>query len=438
MKRKKLILVSLDALSCTDFKYVEKLPHFAKIIQKGAYCDRELSVYPSLTFPSHASIATGCVPGSHGIVHNYVFAPYEKLPRWNFYASNLKRKAIWDYANENGKRVLSMSWPVSAGANMAYSMPEMSPAKPKLWNMANFFRQMDVLRKYGTPGFAVRSLLSSRELPKSWFLGKQPQLDLCMMKSFNRAVRTCDFDIALLHIYGLDDAKHTYGTDTDATKYYLRAYDHFIGQLMNYQKAQKDENITLMFTGDHSQKDVIYAIYGNRILQKMGLADYKNGVLTGYRAYLDSCDGMAYIYVDASDRERVTAQVREAFAELEGVRMVMEPEEFIPLGCDPDAALVLEAEEGYSFESGYDEEAFGTEDGRVISHYKGLHGYLPTDPDYQTMFFCYGEDVADVKIEEMGIIDILPTVCEWLGMKTEMVDGVSRSAVWKKRDDGGK
>lgn len=116
MKKKKLLLISLDALSCTDFAYIQTLPNFQRLIAEGAYCPNETSVYPSLTFPCHASIATGCVPDSHGIVNNYILNPFSKLPKWNFYASNLKRKAIWDYAAENGKRVLNMSWPVSAGA----------------------------------------------------------------------------------------------------------------------------------------------------------------------------------------------------------------------------------------------------------------------------------------------------------------------------------
>lgn len=430
MKRKKLILVSLDALSCTDLAFVKTLPHFSRIIKEGAYCPREYSVYPSLTFPSHASIATGCVPASHGIVNNYLFDPLAPIPKWNFYASNLKRKAVWDYASENGKKVLSMSWPVSAGAQMAYSMPEMSPAKPKIWNPSNFFGQLEVLRKYGTPAFGIKTLLSERGLPKAWFLGRQPQLDFSMMRSFLKAIEACDFDIALLHIYGLDDAKHSEGTKGPSVKKYLRAYDRFVGRLMEYQERQKD-NVTLMFTGDHSQKDVKYAIYGNRILERLGFARYEKEKLISYRAYLDSCDGMAYLYMKDECGKEEREKLYNEFSRTQGIKAVMRPEEFKHLGCDYKADLVLEASEGYSFESGYDQEAFATENGIVENHYKALHGYLPSDPDYQTMFFCCGQDVAPGEIPEMGIIDILPTICQWMGMKTEAMDGVCRREVWK-------
>lgn len=98
MKRKKLLLISLDALCESDFETVRNLPNFSKIIVEGAYCSHVNAVYPSLTFPCHASIATGCTPDTHRIVNNYVFDPYAEKPSWNFYASNIKCKAIWDYA----------------------------------------------------------------------------------------------------------------------------------------------------------------------------------------------------------------------------------------------------------------------------------------------------------------------------------------------------
>ena len=59
---------------------------------------------------------------------------------------------------------------------MTYSIPEMSPAKPRIWNAQNFMRQVDIVRRYGTPGFAVRTLLETKGLTKAWFFGAQPDL----------------------------------------------------------------------------------------------------------------------------------------------------------------------------------------------------------------------------------------------------------------------
>lgn len=433
MRRKKVLLISLDALGESDLDMVKTLPNFSKIMEEGAWCSQETSVYPSLTFPSHASIVTGCVPASHGIVNNYMLLPFEKLPRWNSFASNLKRKAIWDYAETAGKRVLSMSWPVSAGAKMAYSMPEMAPAKPKIWNMSTFFAQLNVLRKYGTPGFAVKTLLSRKGLPKAWFLGQQPQLDKAMMQCFEEAIQKADFDIALLHIYGMDDAKHSVGIHGEKIDSYLRVYDSFIGRLMDYCKKRPDENIVLMITGDHGQKNVAHAIYGNMILEDMGLAVYKNGSLTDYKVYMDSCDGMAYLYVKDGENPDLAVQAAKQFAALDGVKMVMERSEFAELGCDTKAAIVLEAADGYFFESGYEKDALAAENHIIEGHYKGVHGYLPDTKGYRTMFFCYGEDVVQREISSMSIIDILPSLLDWMGIEGDPeMDGTKVAGLWKQ------
>lgn len=423
-KRKRVILISLDALSCTDFDELSTLPNFAHMIESGAYCPKEFSVFPSLTFPCHATISTGCRPAAHGIVNNYLMEPFSELHHWNFYAANLKRRALWDYAADGGKTVLSMSWPVSAGANITYSMPEMTPAKPKIWNMQNFLRQMGVFRKYGTPSYAIKTLLSRPGLPKAWFFGEQPKLDREMIEAFCEAIEMRDFDIALLHVYGMDDAKHVYGVNSIQAKAFLTLYDSFVGRLLDYQRRHSEQDITIMLTGDHSQKEVTKVVYGNHLLEKLGLCTFAEGKLHDYSAYMDSGDGMAYIYFkDGQATPERTANISKIFSETPGVARVLAPEEFCNLGCDPAAALVVEAADGFGLDGGFcpigkmDENCIGA------SPDKGLHGYLPDAPDYQTMFFCAGPSVIPQVIENMSIADITPTICHWLELPADRMDG---------------
>lgn len=436
MKKKKVLLISLDALACTEFEYLRNLPNFSKIIKQGAYCPKLYSIYPSITFPCHASIATGCMPASHGIVNNYILSPTDKVPRWNAFAANLKCKAIWDYAKENGKKVLNMSWPVSSGADIEYSMPEMSPPGHKVWNADTFYKQLKQFEEYGTLSFATEILLSDERLPKSWTMGVQPDLDECMMKAFLNAINSYDFDIGLFHIYGMDDAKHNYGTIGNEVETYLRMYDNFVGNLLEYIEQHKDgENITLMVTGDHSQKDVEFAIYGNMILEDHGFLEYENEALVSYRAYMDSGDGMAYIYMNAENKEELLVELKEIFEGYTGIEEVMLKDKFEKLGCDPKADLVLEAKDGYYFESGYEIKALKEESRIISSPYKAVHGYLPWKKDYQTMFFSFGQDVKAMEIESMGIIDILPTICQWMDIELDKIDGISQD-IWKDLNKG--
>lgn len=427
--KKKLILLSLDALGNADFEDMAKLPGFRRLMETGAWCSRNRSVYPSLTFPSHASIITGRNPAAHGIVNNYLMEPGRTPARWYHYASALKCKTLWDYAAEAGKTVLSLSWPVSGGANIRYNLPEMNPAKPKIWNPANFAAQMKLLFTHGTPALAARSLMVNPALAKDWFFGTQPNLDKGMVKLFSKSLRRYACDIALCHIYGMDDAKHAHGAASAEAKAYLPMYSDFVDKLVNYvdEQRQAGQNVTLMITGDHSQMDVANAVCGNMLLAGLGYSRWKGGKPESWDAWMDSGDGMAYLYIRqdiAGDtlRRRITQRVAEAFHAQPGVAKVMEPDEFVPLGCDSSAALVFEAAPGYCFDGTWREGA--AETGFVVpSQYKAVHGYLPDIPGYETLFFCYGQDVRQGEIDSMRITDILPTACGWLGLTPDKTDG---------------
>ena len=69
--RKKLIVLSIDSLFDEDMELLKTLPNFKKILEQGSYVKGGMrSVYPSFTYPAHASIITGTWPMYHGIFHN--------------------------------------------------------------------------------------------------------------------------------------------------------------------------------------------------------------------------------------------------------------------------------------------------------------------------------------------------------------------------------
>src|SRR5580765_7437443 len=83
---KTAILVSLDGVAA-DYVENEKYAAFETLKQDGIFA-RLIPPFPSLTFPSHTTMVTGCSPGEHGIVGNRFidkkkgdFA-YEEDPEW--------------------------------------------------------------------------------------------------------------------------------------------------------------------------------------------------------------------------------------------------------------------------------------------------------------------------------------------------------------------
>ena len=69
-----VVLVSFDGFR-HDYQSRYDTPNFDRVATTGAIADALIPVYPSLTFPSHYSIATGLYPEHHGIVGNRFYDP---------------------------------------------------------------------------------------------------------------------------------------------------------------------------------------------------------------------------------------------------------------------------------------------------------------------------------------------------------------------------
>ena len=73
---KHFFIISFDCLSTLDFPLLQELPHFHTLLQKGAYADKVEAIYPSVTYPSHATnFVTGNYPARHGITSNTLLQP---------------------------------------------------------------------------------------------------------------------------------------------------------------------------------------------------------------------------------------------------------------------------------------------------------------------------------------------------------------------------
>ena len=69
-----VVLVSFDGFR-PDYLRRFHTPSFARLAARGARAEGLVTVFPSLTFPGHYSIATGIYPEAHGIVANRFYDP---------------------------------------------------------------------------------------------------------------------------------------------------------------------------------------------------------------------------------------------------------------------------------------------------------------------------------------------------------------------------
>ncbi|MBR3999952.1 MAG: alkaline phosphatase family protein, partial [Clostridia bacterium] len=109
----KIIVMSADALVADDMEQLKEMPNFKKYLA-GSSCIRHVkSIYPTITYPCHTTMATGCYPDRHGIPGN-LKSPYlytqNPIP-WLWERDNVKVPDIFDTAKAAGLTTAAVFWP---------------------------------------------------------------------------------------------------------------------------------------------------------------------------------------------------------------------------------------------------------------------------------------------------------------------------------------
>ena len=105
----KLVVLSIDSLFDEDMEFLKTLPNFKKLFEKASYSSAGMrSVYPSFTYPAHASIITGTTPDRHGIFHNEKLDVGNPSPDWYWYYRDLKVETCLDAAKRAGLTTASV------------------------------------------------------------------------------------------------------------------------------------------------------------------------------------------------------------------------------------------------------------------------------------------------------------------------------------------
>jgi len=88
-----VVLVSFDGFR-SDYLDRFETPSFDRLARAGVRAEGLISVFPSLTFPGHYSIATGLYPEHHGIVGNRFYDPV-RTDEFNYRDSDDARDGSW-------------------------------------------------------------------------------------------------------------------------------------------------------------------------------------------------------------------------------------------------------------------------------------------------------------------------------------------------------
>lgn len=424
----KWIILSFDSLSSRDWQTLKQHPNFNKLISGGAFSKGLKGVYPTLTYPSHATVITGRIPRKHGIISNTKLQPTRQDPDWFWYHKAIHGKTLFKEAKEMGLRVASILWPVSGGAPIDYNFPE-------IYSNKFYLNQTAVSLLAGRKRYQWQMNERHGHLRKGL---SQPHLDEFAHATALDTLKTYDPDLLLVHYTDLDTQKHRYGMDSPQVKEAIKRLDQKLG---DYFKAIKnlgiEDDVKFLVFGDHGSRDVHTAIRPNVILQKEGFLSVEdNGKLHRCDFIFKSCDGSAYLYHDnmhkvSRETMRQELEVIEAALEkhnevFKGIKQVIRGSEAGYEGADSHALLMIEAEEGFYFLDDYTGEITEavTEENLGTGHWlKATHGYHPETEDYKSVCFFWGKGIEKIDLGECHLTDLGPTVAKSLAMNLGDTDG---------------
>lgn len=413
----RLVIISLDAVFAADADYLLSLPHLGALAQRGVFCDRVQTIYPSLTYPIHTSLVTGCYPDVHGIAHNEPFQPDKPPERriWHWDEADIRTDTLFSQAALAGRECAAILWPITGHSrHIRYNFPEVLALPGE--NQA-----LKVLR-YGSTGWLLKNEL---RYGKKRVSTAQPHLDdyatLIAQSLIQRHyVRTSKLgkkedivpsvtkrarhmpDLLALHLVDADAMRHRYGVFSQEAKDSLQRLDSRVGQIV-HSLAQRDllEDTILAVVSDHGQADITASLPLDAWLQANRIPARAQTLGLG-----------AYLRLRRADYHPVLKALRAHQQELH-LAHIYEREELRALHAHEDILLAVEPEEGMAI--------VDTEDQAVPA---ATHGFGPQHTGSQVLLWLSGPPfMQGARLPACNLVDVAPTLALAAGLTLPRAQG---------------
>ena len=130
--KKKILLISFDAMVQEDVEYLKTKPasNFNRIMGDPASVGSVKSIYPSITYPAHFAIASGCNPGKSGFYENF-YSPFNQQGKkgWILESQDCPVEDFFSFAKRAGMTTASVFWPSMANnPNVDWLINEVFPS----------------------------------------------------------------------------------------------------------------------------------------------------------------------------------------------------------------------------------------------------------------------------------------------------------------------
>ena len=390
---RKLLVISIDGMDArflNDPALHVKVPNIRKLMKEGASAT-VVGVAPSETWPAHASLVTGVSPWQNGIVANV--AANDRY----FSASAFKTETLWDAAGKAGMKVATVYWPSTMGANVAFDFPEYWESRK-----GNAV-PLDPIEQKATPagiGARVAKMFPGFE-KELWDDSSTADAGLFLYSNSSDAKP----DVVFLHMAEADAEQH----ETTALSIYAREIlesdDDLIGQIL--KKVAPGTLVAIV--SDHGFENDNRTVRPKVLLRQAG-AKPNVEVADGLIGTSDPSTAAALRKLMAAGRKNGIA--REVKMSDVKARVPMLARWVAAFDTMPDC-VASDQDRGPGVGAGT---------------HNGAHGFWPTRPGYRSVFVLAGEGVRPVKLGEIDMLQIAPTLAEAMGVT---LPAAKSQSLWK-------
>ena len=370
----------LDARFLSDPALRVKAPNIRRLMREGASAT-VIGVAPSETWPANVSMVTGVSPWQHGIVTNDP-------------AAKLKTAALWDAANARGLRVATICWPDTQDINVAFDFPALpQPVRGRAMEFET------IVQRSSPSGIAA--------LIEQMFPSFEKQLwdDSASANAATYLLATDKPDVSLVHMTEIDAEQHETTARSIYAREILETDDDLVGQMLTKAPA----GTIVAVVSDHGFEN------NNRVVRPRVMLRQ-----AGIKGRVEVADGLIGA-LDAS----AAAHLRT----------------LVGLGRKSGIAREVPMSEVRARAPGLGRwvAAFDTMPDYTVSDedrgppvgpgtHLGVHAFWPTRPGYRSIFIMAGPGVRPVKLGEIEMLQIAPTLADIVGVK---LPAAKSNSLWK-------
>ena len=216
------LVISIDALITADIPKLRALPNLGRVMKNAAYAKDILCVYPTLTYPCHTTIATGCYPDRHGIPNNERFQPLAVgRADWYWFRRDILVPTLIDFAKAKGLTTATITWPVMGGSGADYNIGE-------IWAPREEDDPTPWFRQANSP--AAENIFEKNKHLLRWM--KTPQMDEFATQCAVDIIDRHQPDFMMLHWSYLDHQRHRLGVHSEELSRAFQFLDQQMEQVL--------------------------------------------------------------------------------------------------------------------------------------------------------------------------------------------------------------